>query len=221
MSRFDSGPVMKQPRAVLVGPQYSRVNICVHQRLSAIRVDFCPGAVFRLLGIPMYELFDEGYDAEVLFGKPLRELCDRLSDVAGPEQGRPFVEAFLSKAARSAQPFLPFDAAVSQMLLSDEMPGIEESAAVACLSLKQFERRSKERLGMNPKAFHRVLRFSRAYRMHESHPELSWTRIAHRAGYYDQMHMIRDFRIFAGVNPTVIERELANTPLRMQRDLHF
>lgn len=221
MSRFDSGPFVKQPRAVLVGPQYSRVNICVHRRLGAIRVDFCPGAVFRLLGIPMFELFDEGYDAEMLFGKPMGELCDQLSEVTAPEQGRPFVEAFLSTAIRSARPFRPFDAAVSQMLLSEEMPGIEEAAAIACLGLKQFERRSKERLGMNPKTFHRILRFSRAYRMHESHPEFSWTQIAHRAGYYDQMHMIRDFRIFAGVNPSVIEQELAITPLRMQRDLHF
>lgn len=219
MGRNDSDRFLKQSRAVLVGPQYSRVNICVHRRLSAIRVDFFPGAVFRLLGIPMYELFDEGYDAELLFGPPMRELCDQLQESDDLAVGSRLVERFLLHAASNGRPALPFDHAVRELLFSDELPGIEASAALACLSLKQFERRAKERLGMNPKSFHRILRFSRAYRLHESRPELNWTRIAHQSGYYDQMHMIRDFREFAGVNPTVIESQLSHTPLRMQRDL--
>jgi len=57
--------------------------------------------------------------------------------------------------------------------------------------------------------------------LHETFPLLSWTKIAYEAGYYDQMHMIRDFKLFAGVNPSVIERQLLSTPLRMQKDLHF
>lgn len=53
--------------------------------------------------------------------------------------------------------------------------------------------------------------------MHETSPTLSWINIAHEAGYYDQMHMIRDFKVFAGVNPSVIEQQLLSTPLRMQK----
>ena len=74
---------------------------------------------------------------------------------------------------------------------------------------------------MNPKIYARILKFSKAYRMHESCPQLSWTQIAYEAGYYDQMHMIKDFKIFAGVNPSVIEQQLLSTPLRMQKDLPY
>jgi len=35
------------------------------------------------------------------------------------------------------------------------------------------------------------------------------------------MHMIRDFKVFAGVNPSVIEQQLLATPLRMQKDLRY
>ena len=74
---------------------------------------------------------------------------------------------------------------------------------------------------MNPKMYARILRFSKAYRLHEANPQLNWTEIAYEAGYFDQMHMVRDFRTFAGVNPSVIESQLLRTPLRMQKDIRY
>ena len=38
-----------QPLSVVIGPQYSRVNIKVHDHLRAIRVDLLPGGMYRLL----------------------------------------------------------------------------------------------------------------------------------------------------------------------------
>jgi AraC-like DNA-binding protein len=39
--------------------------------------------------------------------------------------------------------------------------------------------------------------------------ERAWTDIAHDLGYYDQMHMVHDFRIFAGESPTGWNKRLA------------
>ncbi|RZK67983.1 MAG: AraC family transcriptional regulator, partial [Pedobacter sp.] len=89
------------------------------------------------------------------------------------------------------------------------------------LSMKQFERTCKERIGMNPKMYARIVKFSKAYRLREAFPQLSWIQIAHESGYFDQMHMIRDFKVFAGVNPSVIEQQLLLTPLRMQKDIRY
>ena len=73
---------------------------------------------------------------------------------------------------------------------------------------------------MNPKLYSRIVKFSNAYRLREAFPQLTWTSIAHSSGYYDQMHMIKDFKLFTGVNPSVIEKQLLSTPLRMQKDLY-
>ncbi len=74
---------------------------------------------------------------------------------------------------------------------------------------------------MNPKMYARILKFSKAYRLREAFPQLTWIKIAHESGYFDQMHMIRDFKIFAGVNPSAIEQQLLSTPLRMQKDMRY
>jgi AraC-like DNA-binding protein len=220
MSRIDKAGFEEQPLTVVIGPQFSRVNIKVQSRLSAIRVDFRPGGLYRMLGIPMHELFDGGFDALHFFGAEMRNINEQLRQTFNLEEGKTIVEQFLLKKAKSLKQILPFDAAIHILLTHNGEIAIEKIASLSCLSLKQFERKCKERIGMNPKMYARILKFSKAYRLHEAFPHLSWTKIAYEAGYYDQMHMIRDFKSFAGVNPSVIERQLLSTPLRMQKDLH-
>jgi len=221
MGRSDSGLFEKQPTTVLTGPQFSRVNIKVHRQLQAIRVDFLPGGLFRLLGIPMHQLFDGGFDATDFFGPGLKSLNGHLQQLSNLEEGKNRVEDFLLARLPLFQDRVPFDGAIQMMLKNNGMLSIEKSAALACLSLKQFERKCQERIGLSPKMFARIIRFSNAYRLHEAAPGMSWTKIAYEAGYFDQMHLIRDFKVFAGVNPSVIEQELLGTPLRMQKDIRY
>lgn len=221
MGRINQGNFDAQPLTVLVGPQFSRVNIKVHHQLSAIRVDFLPGGMYRMLGIPMHELFDGGFDAIDFFGKEIKHINEQLQHIANLEEGKNIVEKFLLNKVTILKGILPFDAALRVLLKNNGNMAIEKTASLSCLSLKQFERKCKERIGMNPKMYARILKFSIAYRLHETFPQLSWTKIAYEAGYYDQMHMIRDFKVFTGVNPSVIEQQLHSTPLRMQKDLRF
>ncbi len=37
---------------------------------------------------------------------------------------------------------------------------------------------------------------------------MTWTEIAQNAGYYDQMHMIREFRVLGGAVPTSLAHQL-------------
>ncbi len=219
MKREEEEVFEKQPGTVLIGPQFSRVNIKVHRQLSAIRVDFYPGALHRILGIPMHELFDKGVDALDLFTVEMKRITGQLQEIPSLDAGKNLVEQFLVRLTLPLGAALPFDGAIRELMKNNGNLPIEKVASLSCLSLKQFERKCKEKIGMNPKMYARILKFSKAYRMHETFPGLSWTKIAYEAGYFDQMHMIRDFKIFAGVNPSVIQRQLLSAPLRMQKDL--
>jgi transcriptional regulator GlxA family with amidase domain len=116
---------------------------------------------------------------------------------------------------------LPFDLAMLELVKMNGNIPMDSIASMACLSLRQFERVSKERIGVSPKLFARLVRFSSAYRLRESFPQYTWTRIAYDSGYFDQMHMIRDFKEFAGVAPGIIEKELEQLPIRLQAGLRL
>ncbi len=151
----------------------------------------------------------------------MSRINEQLQNLPDLEEGKNIVEKFLLTQIRNLKPLLPYDYAMRIMLQHEGNMRIENIAALSCLSLKQFERKCIERIGMNPKMYARILRFSKAYRMREAFPRLSWTAIAYQAGYYDQMHLIRDFKAFAGVNPSIIEQQLLSTPFRMQKDMYL
>jgi AraC-like DNA-binding protein len=174
-----------------------------------------------MLGIPMYELFDDGFDALDFFGGKMRIINEQLQNTPNLEECKNIVEKFLLNQVTKLRELLPIDSALRMLLNTNGNMLIRKTASFSCLSIKQFERKCKERIGMNPKMFARILKFSKAYRLHESCPQLHWTQIAYEARYHDQMHMIRDFKTFAGVNPSVIEQQLLSTPLRMQKDLCY
>jgi hypothetical protein len=51
-------------------------------------------------------------------------------------------------------------------------------------------------------------------------PRRLWTGIAHDFGYYDQMHMVRDFEDFTGENPTAFIRRLDAMPESWAQHCH-
>jgi transcriptional regulator GlxA family with amidase domain len=67
--------------------------------------------------------------------------------------------------------------------------------------MRQYERRFQEEVGLTPKAFARTARFQRALDAKRFFPGRTWLSIAHEFGYFDQMHMVRDFQSFCGFAP--------------------
>ncbi|MCB1025494.1 MAG: helix-turn-helix transcriptional regulator, partial [Acidobacteria bacterium] len=68
-------------------------------------------------------------------------------------------------------------------------------------SQKQFISLFKEYVGIAPKYFQRIIRFSEILAKIHADEKLSWTEISYDCGFYDQAHFIKEFQHFCGVNP--------------------
>lgn len=210
-----------QSRSVIVGPQVTKVTLDLGRNHKAVRVGFHPGGLYRFLGIPMSEMFDESCDAADVFGSEMKEVNDKLQEAKSFDAIHAIIEKFLLQKVGTLKKPLPFDSAMLELLKSNGSMSVDQVASLACMSVRQVERISKDRIGMPPKMFARLVRFSKAYRMRENFAHMSWTSIAHDCGYFDQMHFIRDFKEFAGVAPGILERELQNLPVRLQAGLRL
>jgi len=72
------------------------------------------------------------------------------------------------------------------------------------MSPRQFERRFNREIGLPPKLYARIARFESALESKALSATESWTEITNRLGYFDQMHLIKDFREFSGEVPTIL-----------------
>jgi AraC-like DNA-binding protein len=94
----------------------------------------------------------------------------------------------------------------------DDGHGLDEAAAAANLSVRQFRRRCAELTGISPRHLARILRFRKACQMAGQATRPDWAGIACDAGYFDQAHLIRDFREFAGATPMAVFSNTAKPP---------
>ena len=62
-------------------------------------------------------------------------------------------------------------------------------------------------VGLSPKLLARIMRFQRVFRVLQEQPGRSWSELAQETGYYDQAHLVREFRAFAGNTPEAFVRE--------------
>ncbi len=202
-----AGDFATKARSIIIGPQLTPVTLDLGQQHETVVVNLKPAGMYRLLGIPMAELVDCDYDARLVMGREIDELLDRLQAAPGHFERNAIVQRYLLGKLPQLKPMLPFDLAMQQQVQASGNLPIERVAAQACLSRRQFERKSYERLGFAPKLYSRMIRFSHAYKYKETSPHSSWTEIAHRCGYFDQMHFIRDFKSFAGFAPSMLKQE--------------
>lgn len=203
------------PPCAVVGPQLEPVKISLGHRHLVIKVGFKPGGLHRLLGIPMTELLRvEAFDASDLLGSSIDHLNKQLASCTDISMMIALIESFLCNKVEQKLSDQQMEHAFEIILRSGGLSSIDKVASAACLSIRQFERKFKQQIGLSPKYYSRLVRFARAWNLKERDPELPWISIAYECGYADQMHLVKDFRQFAGVNPSLAATELLSIPFR-------
>ena len=194
----------KRGNAMVIGPQLTPVTIDLGKKQSNVIIMLKPCGLYRLLGIPLEELVDCDFEARLILGKEIEEVTERLMNTFANEQKNSIIQDYLLGKLNKLKPALLIDRAMLQLIKTNGNLSMDKLASQSCLSVRQLERQSLQRIGISPKYFSRVVRFSEAYKFKERNPQTSWIEIAYRFGYYDQMHLIRDFRHFTGINPSMV-----------------
>lgn len=163
-------------------------------------VRFRPGLAQQFLNAPPVELTGRFADLDLLWGRRALELERRLSGSASAEE---WVRLLLSALPQPCGAPGASSRAIEAMTAAHGALEVDWAAAQAGLSARQFRRRCLEESGLTPKRLCRVLRFRRSFDLAVTRG-LSWAAVAAETGYFDQAHLIRDFREFTGRTPMAV-----------------
>lgn len=205
-----SGKTLVTPPAGVMGPQTFRaVDALWRGQFRDFAVSFQPTGFYRLFGLPIIELADRTCEASEVMGAGVRLLheqlyrCPTLNDMARAAEG------FLLERLAAARPYHAVQTAATVILTHHGHVELEDLVHETGLSQRQFERKFAEQIGMGPKHYCRVARLNYVLRLKETRPDRTWTELCYEGGYFDQTHLVKDFKLLAGAAPTEFCRLIA------------
>lgn len=182
-----------------------------------VTLRFRPGWSVPLLGVAASELTDRIVPLEDVWGRAGRELCDELFAARSRADVMDCVARALAVRAGD-----PFETASGQLarravrLLEGGEFRVDSLAGRLGVTGRHLRRAFTENVGVGPKEFARTVRLRTAMRMATTSRD--WARIAADAGYYDQAHLIAEFRQLVGLTPgAFVHRARAADPARCER----
>ncbi|MEU9111525.1 AraC family transcriptional regulator [Streptomyces sp. NPDC048483] len=168
-----------------------------------VRIRIAPGAAPALLGVRAGEVVDQVVPLGELWGPRGERLGEELAEL-GPDPAR--AVARIAGLLRDRAAGLPAhgDAVRAAAALLSVRPGrpavrVGEAARRVGLSERQLRDVFTAAVGVGPKQYARL---SRVRTVLAGARGRSWARLAGEAGYYDQSHMIAEFRRVMRVTPT-------------------
>ncbi len=171
-------------------------------RQEGIEVHLTPLGARALFGVPMHELTNRVVELDDLLGRRAHELIDRLWEADGWERRFAILDAtFAARAERATPPQPELSWAWGRLRSSAGRARVGALATELGWSNRRLIDRFREGIGLPPKAIGRVLRFERVSRLLQHVEEPRLAEVALDCGYYDQAHLNRDFRQFAGTTP--------------------
>lgn len=170
------------------------------------------GASEAVLGVPATILAGRIVALEDLWGEAaVRRLAEKLAATRVDTEAVAILETAIAERFASAS--LRRDPVGLAGLALDAAERLARANVTAVadelgMSERHLRRIFRETVGVGPKAFAKLARFHRAVRAAREDDRASWAAIAAASGYYDQAHLIAEFRGIAGVTPRALLGEL-------------
>lgn len=192
-----------QPQSFIGGISTEFTELTSTGNVDMIVVVFQPFGARTFFPLPMSEFFNNCISVNDIGDISLKELANQIQDVKESKLSIELIEKHFIKQLHSFDHY-NYKRVVAAIEAVNSQPQIDvvTLSNTACLSYKQFTRIFTEYVGAKPKEFTRIIRFQRALYILQTNPRISLTQLAFECGYYDQPHLIKEFKTFAGCTPT-------------------
>jgi AraC-like DNA-binding protein len=195
------------PHASIVGPVTQPRILRLGRTVRAIGVVVSPLLARAILDVPASQLVDQIIPLDDVWPRRfVNAWCDRLARLEPRESVLALRDAIVQRVRAQPTTLSASTTAATLIQLRGGNLSIESLARTSGLSHRQFARRFVADTGLAPKLFSRITRFNGLVRTLLSTDMSRWASASLTAGFYDQAHMINEFRFFAGAAPRTFFR---------------
>jgi AraC-like DNA-binding protein len=200
---------------MLAGPYSRPFYVDPSQSNGVIGILFRPGAARMFFPIAPHELHNIDIALSDFCPGEAERLLNDVCSATGERAQFMVIEQYLNRKLAEAAPMHPaVRYAVAQLSAEGGVRGVRKVQMDSGLSHTRFIHLFREHVGLTPKLFCRVRRFRAMLDQIKKGMPVSWAELAADCGYFDQAHLIRDFRAFAGTTPLEYSRAMPDADFR-------
>lgn len=188
------------PRAVLTGVCDYATTWVAHHGSETIGVRFTPEGAIRLFNPPLKEYRNNSLDAELLLGKRISSIIDRLEDCKSMKEQVVVMETFLKDQVKQVTLEQTYFTEALRLIRQSDDLNIGDLSKKVYVCDRQLQRSFQNHMGISPKTYHKVMRLYKSFRLGLMRQQ-SYTDIAYEAGYSDSAHFTREFKNYFGSSP--------------------
>ncbi len=189
-----------QSKNLLAGQISSYFHLTNTGRSSMLGIKFKPTALTHLFDLDLSELTDNVLTLNSKLPQ-LSAWADQLYFLETNEKRIEFIQDELVRM----RPVIPLqtsiDKAVDIVFSERGNISIGQICEAIDVSGRQLERLFKKYIGLSPKFYSRIIRFSYIFQT-EQEKKMSWSELGLETGFYDQSHFIKNFKAFTGEDPS-------------------
>ena len=190
------------------GP-HSRGFEVTHDSAEIVAVKVKSGALGALLGVPARELRDQTINLEEVWGRGAARLAEQMQEAASAEQRLQLLQRELRRrylvSDRESRLALTVANVIERRGGKVRISALSQSAGVGRRALLQ---RFDDCVGLTPKQYVRIIRLRSMITALFARDTEDLSRLSIKYGFYDQSHMIHEFRDLLGISPAGFTKEL-------------
>ena len=184
----------------------------------AIAVKFNPGGAYPFFDVPLSEITDQIVCLEDIWQEESARLDDVLWAANDNDSRLTMLQDVLQRRLLrqdkyNSELLRTVRAAIRLIETSDEIPRTEDISKRLGVGSRRLRRLFDTLVGISPKKFARIARLQNVIRAAQQTAVLDWATMAADTGYYDQAHLISDFKRLTGITPGAFTEELNHRQL--------
>jgi len=194
------------PQSFLYGQISHFKDLCLIERISFIIVVFQPDGLYKLLGVPAYELKDQIIGLQDIFGQSAERLYDQLMYRNHPTVKLNALNTFFYTLAIQNKSLgqTSFSNVLKYITDHNGLLSVEELLKHSSHTERHMERIFAEQVGMSPKKFVSIVQLHFFLKLlRNKADDTTLTTISYESGYFDQSHLIRTFKKYTGFTPSI------------------
>lgn len=186
----------------VAGASADPVLLTMSGHMRGLSITLRPGATLGLFGVPASELKGLTVPWGTLVPRAHRDMPEQLASAADHATRVRHVLRSLQALQRPSDPSVALVAHAARRLSAD-LGGLSVRQLANDLGLgeRRVQQLFASYIGLAPGVWRRLQRLHGTLRMLGTGRTPAWAELALRAGYYDQSHLINEFRALCGLTP--------------------